>query len=80
MPALFVGDCPRSLWVIAHRKLDQINRVRDIDALAIPPENRLERLGGERKDQHGIRINVQFRICFKWEDGHAYEVEIVDYH
>ena len=72
--------CPRSLWAIAQRKLDQINRVRDIVELAIPPGNRLERLHGERKDQYSIRINQQFRICFKWEDDHAYEVEIVDYH
>jgi len=71
---------PRSLWSIAQRKLDQINRVREIGELAIPPANRLERLRGDREDQYSIRINQQFRICFKWEDGHAYEVEIVDYH
>ena len=74
------GCCPRSLWAIAQRKLDQINRVREIVELTIPPANRLERLRGERKDQYSIRINQQFRICFKWEDGNAYEVEIVDYH
>ena len=72
--------CPRSLWTIAQRKLDQINRVREIGELAIPPANPLERLRGDREDQYSIRINKQFRICFKWEDGHAYEVEIVDYH
>ena len=72
--------CPRSLWEIAQRKLDQVNRVREVGELAIPPGNRLERLRGERKDQYSIRINQQFRICFQWEDGHAYEVEIVDYH
>ena len=72
--------CPRSLWGIAQRKLDQINRVRDVAELRIPPGNRLERLHGERKEQYSIRINQQFRICFEWEDGYAYEVQIVDYH
>ena len=71
--------CPQSLWSIAQRKLDQISRVREIGELAIPPANRLDRLRGDRKDQYSIRINQQFRICFIWEDGHAYEVEIVDY-
>ena len=59
--------------------MDQINRVREIGELSIPPGNRLERLRGDRQDQYSIRINQQYRICFKWEDGHAYEVEIVDY-
>ena len=72
--------CPRSLWANAQRKLDQINRVREIGELAIPPANRLERLRGDRENQYSIRINQQFRICFKWEGGHAQEVEIVDYH
>lgn len=72
--------CPRFLWTIAQRKLDQINRVREIGELSIPPGNRLERLRGDREDQYSIRINQQFRICFKWEDGDAYDVEIVDYH
>lgn len=72
--------CSQSLWSIARRKLDQINRVREIGELAIPPANHLERLRGDRKEQYSIRINQQFRICFKWEDSHAYEVEIVDYH
>jgi proteic killer suppression protein len=57
-----------------------MNRVREIGELAIPPANRLERLRGDRENQYSIRINQQFRICFKWEDGHAYKVEIVDYH
>jgi proteic killer suppression protein len=72
--------CPRALWKIAQRKLDQINRVRQIEELSIPPGNRLEQLRGDRKNQYSIRINQQFRLCFKWEDDHAYEVEIVDYH
>jgi len=72
--------CPRSLWTIAQRKLDQINRVLEIGELSIPPGNRLERLRGDREGQYSIRINQKFRICFKWEDEDAYEVEIVDYH
>ena len=72
--------CPRSLWAIARRKLDQINRVRDIRDLTVPPGNRLERLRGDRSGQHSIRINDQYRVCFYWENGHADEVEITDYH
>ena len=72
--------CPRILWSIARRKLDQINRVRDLRDLAIPPGNRLERLRGNRLEQHSIRINDQWRICFRWEAADVHEVEIVDYH
>jgi proteic killer suppression protein len=60
--------------------LDQINRVRALQDLAIPPGNRLERLRGDRAGQYSIRINQQYRICFRWETEHAYEVEIADYH
>jgi proteic killer suppression protein len=72
--------CPSSLWTVARRKLDQINRARDVRDLAIPPGNRLEELRGERVGQYSIRINQQFRVCFRWEVGHAFEVEITDYH
>ena len=72
--------CPRNLWRIARRKLDQINRVRELRELAIPPGNRLEFLRGDRAGQYSIRINNQFRICFRWEEGDAYEIEITDYH
>jgi proteic killer suppression protein len=72
--------CPRDLWPVARRKLDQINRVTDLQELSIPPGNRLEPLKGDRRGQHSIRINQQFRICFQWEAGDAYEVEITDYH
>ncbi|MGH2371999.1 MAG: type II toxin-antitoxin system RelE/ParE family toxin [bacterium] len=72
--------CPRDVWPVARRKLDQINRVRNLVELAVPPGNRLERLRGDRSGQHSIRINDQYRICFLWEAGHAYEVEITDYH
>jgi proteic killer suppression protein len=72
--------CPPALWPIARRKLDQFNRVRDLRELAIPPGNRPERLSGDRKGQHSIRINEQFRSCFHWEAGYADDVEITDYH
>ena len=72
--------CPRASWTIARRKLDQLNRVRDLQELAVPPGNRLERLRGGRRGQHSIRINDQYRVCFFWEDGYAEEVEITDYH
>lgn len=72
--------CPKSLWLIARRKLDQLNRVRDLAELAIPPGNRLEPLRGNRVGQHSIRINEQYRVCFRWENGYAEQVEITDYH
>jgi len=72
--------CPPALWPVARRKLDQLNRVRDLRELAVPPGSRLERLGGTRQGQHSIRINERFRVCFRWEDGHAEEVEVTDYH
>jgi len=65
---------------VARRKLDQLHfAVRVID-LAAPPGNRLESLRGDRKGQHSIRINDQWRVCFVWSEGNAYQVEIVDYH
>ncbi|RPI08743.1 MAG: plasmid maintenance system killer protein [Zetaproteobacteria bacterium] len=72
--------CPQSLWSIARRKLDQLNRVRELDELAVPPGNRLERLKGTRSGQYSIRINEQYRVCFRWEKGNAESVEIADYH
>ena len=72
--------CPLALWPVARRKLDQINRVRALQELAVPPGNRLERLKGDRSGQHSIRINEQYRVCFRWEVGDAFEVEIADYH
>ena len=71
---------PGSVWPVARRKLDQINRVREIHELNVPPGNRLERLKGDREHQYSIRINQKYRICFRWEEGHAYDVEITDYH
>lgn len=65
---------------MARRKLDQINRVRDVRELAVPPGNRLERLSGDRSEQYSIRINEQYRVCFFWEKDNANQVEISDYH
>ena len=64
----------------AFRKLLMIDAASVLDGLKVPPGNRLEALKGDRKGQHSIRINAQWRVCFVWRDGHAYEVEIVDYH
>jgi toxin HigB-1 len=64
----------------ALRKLDVVDAAPDLRALATLPGNRLEALKGDRKGQYSIRINDQWRLCFVWRDGHAYEVEIVDYH
>jgi toxin HigB-1 len=72
--------CPPNLWSIARRKLDQLNAVKSLEELAIPPGNRLEALKGERKGQHSIRINQQYRVCFTWTQTKAKEVEIIDYH
>ena len=72
--------CSVALWPVARRKLDQLNRVRALGELAIPPGNHLERLKGKRTGQHSIRINEQYRICFRWEDGYAEDIEITDYH
>jgi len=72
--------CLPTLWPVVVRKLTQLNRVRDLRELAIPPGNRLEALRGTRRGQHSIRINDQFRICFRWEEGYADDVEVTDYH
>ena len=65
---------------IAQRKLQQIDSAATLDFLRSPPGNRLEALAGDRKGQHSIRINDQWRICFIWKDSAAHDVEIVDYH
>lgn len=72
--------CPKNIWSVAQRKLDQINRVLDVQELAVPPGNHLERLDKDRKGQYSIRINKQYRICFNWENDRAVNVEITDYH
>lgn len=72
--------CPRILWRVAGRKLDQLDSVIRLEELRIPPGNRLEALSGDRKGQHSIRINDQYRVCFVWTDAGPADVEIVDYH
>ena len=72
--------CPRSLWKVAGRKLDLLDSFISLDELCVPPGNRLEALAGDRKGQHSIRINDQYRICFTWSDVGPSGVEIVDYH
>ena len=64
----------------ALRKMDMLDAATDLRTLSALPGNRLEALKGNRKGQHSIRINDQWRICFDWRAGHAYDVEIVDYH
>ena len=65
---------------MARRKLRKLNNARDLIDLRVPPANRLERLKGKRSGQYSIRINEQWRVCFSWSRGDAYDVEIVDYH
>ena len=71
---------PGDIQVAALRKLRLLNAAQRLSDLRAPPANRLEALQGERSGQHSIRINDQWRICFIWREGHAHEVEIVDYH
>ena len=81
--ALYEGRCPRrfrSLARVAERKLAQLDAAQTLDFLKAPPGNHLEALKGDRKGQYSIRINDQWRICFRWEDGDVFDVEIVDYH
>jgi toxin HigB-1 len=65
---------------VALRKLAMLNRAERLDDLRIPPNNRLEKLAGDRAGQWSVRINGQWRVCFRFENGHALDVEIVDYH
>ena len=65
---------------VALRKLDQLHQAAELGELRVPPGNRLEALSGNRQGQHSIRINDQWRICFRWHERDAYDVEIVDYH
>jgi len=73
-------NCPRSLWRIAAKKLDQLDSIIILDELRIPPGNKLEALSGKKKGQHSIRINNQYRICFIWKQESLQQVEITDYH
>jgi toxin HigB-1 len=72
----YPADLQRSML----RKLVAVDAAEQLSDLRVPPGNRLEKLQGDRNGQHSIRVNEQWRICFRWKDGNAYEVEIVDYH
>ena len=77
---LEVRRLPREVQVVARRKLKLIDAAGSLEGLRVPPGNRLEALRGDRKGQWSIRINDQWRICFRWTQGDAFDVEIVDYH
>lgn len=71
---------PRAIQASALRKLQQIHISEKIEDLRAPPGNRFEALKGKRAGFHSVRVNDQWRVCFRWKDGDAYEVEIIDYH
>ncbi|MCZ7658971.1 MAG: type II toxin-antitoxin system RelE/ParE family toxin [Xanthobacteraceae bacterium] len=81
---VFNGECPRGfpadIFKVARRKLEAVNAAARLQDLRVPPSNRLELLKGDRKGQYSIRINDQWRVCFRWTDEGAVDVEIVDYH
>ena len=72
----FAGKLQRA----ALRKLTLLDAAESLEDLRVPPGNRLEKLAGDREGQHSIRINDQWRLCFRWSDGEAHDVEITDYH
>ena len=76
----FLKKFPQNIQRVALRKLRMLNRAAMLNDLKIPPANRLEALHGERKGQYSIRINDQWRICFRWKNGEVSNVEIADYH
>lgn len=82
--AIFAGQetrrWPAEFQHLALRKLQILDAARAVEDLRIPPGNRLKKLSGDREGQWSIRINDQWRVCFEWRDGHAWNVEIVDYH
>jgi toxin HigB-1 len=71
---------PIVLWALAGRKLDALDQAEELGDLRVPPGNRLEALHGDRDGQHSIRINNQYRICFRWTDAGPEDAEVVDYH
>ena len=76
-PALRI---PADIYRRAHRKLLALHAAIDLNDMRVPPSNHLEALSGKRSGQHSVRVNLQWRICFRWQDGNAFDVEIVDYH
>ncbi|MFO7751016.1 MAG: type II toxin-antitoxin system RelE/ParE family toxin [Desulfobacteraceae bacterium] len=77
---IFSKKFPNDIQQVALRKLRMLNRANILNDLRVPPSNRLELLKRKRKGQHSIRINDQWRICFKWKKSDAFDVEIIDYH
>ena len=77
---LVVRRLPHDLQRIARRKLRQLDQARRLEDLRIPPGNRLEALHGDRAGQFSVRVNDQWRPCFVWQDGDAFEVQLTDYH
>jgi len=77
---VFVKGVGGQIQQRAREKLKYVDAASDLRDLAVPPSNQLEALKGDRKGQYSIRINKQWRICFKWKDGDAFDVEVVDYH
>lgn len=75
-----VKQFPADIRVRIRSKLQQLHAASSLEDLRVPPGNRLESLKGDRVGRYSIRINDQWRICFIWQDGNAYEVEIIDYH
>ena len=73
-------SCPQTLWRVATRKLDQLDSVKHLEELKVPPGNRLELLSGNKEGSYSIRINGQYRVCFVWEELGPADVEITDYH
>lgn len=82
--AVFHGQCPKGfpvqIFKVARRKLAAVDAATVLEDLRAPPANRLETLIGNRKGQHSIRVNDQWRVCFRWTDDGPADVEIVDYH
>lgn len=82
--AVYAGERPRRFPLnglsTAIRKMAQLDTIQSVNELLVPPGNRLEKLSGDRQGQYSIRINEQWRLCFRFVEGHAYDVEIVDYH
>lgn len=76
----YVKSIPNDLCKIARRKLGFLEDATELNDLRVPPGNRLELLKGDRTGQYSIRINDQWRICFRWDNGTVYDVEITDYH
>ncbi len=70
----------REIQTAALARMELLEAIRAVEDLRLPPSNRLEKLGGDRAGQWSIRVNRQWRLCFDWRDGHAWNVELVDYH